>query len=240
MTSTERDGGIQTAVSTVIVALRPHPDTGAPALWMPLVRRITEPFEGSWALPGGWVRPDEGLEESAAARLHETTRVQPRYLEQLYAFGDVDRAPTRVVSIVYWALVRADEAGAVPDDWNVRWFLVDEHPPLAFDHDLIVDYALWRLRNKVSYSRIAQAFLGDRFTLAELRAVHEAVLGKTLDPANFRRQIAQSDAILPTDELSSGGRHRPARLYRSNPDLAYADNGPLDALRRAAAGRRDH
>jgi 8-oxo-dGTP diphosphatase len=229
------DDTIRVAVSTVIVALRPHPDTGALALWTPLVRRITEPYEGSWALPGGWVRPEEGLDESAAARLRETTRVQPRYLEQLYAFGDVDRSPSRVVSIVYWALVRPDEADVVPEDWNVRWFLVDEHPALAFDHDLILAYALWRLRNKMSYSRIAQAFLGDRFTLAELRSVHEAVLGKALDPANFRRQIAQSAAILPTDEFREGGRHRPARLYRSNPDLAFADNGPLNSP--TAAGR---
>ncbi|MCL9666411.1 NUDIX hydrolase [Curtobacterium albidum] len=218
---------IRVAVSTVIVALRPHPDTGTPALWMPLVRRVTDPFEGSWALPGGWVGPDEGLEDSAAARLRETTNVQPRYLEQLYAFGDVDRSPSRVVSIVYWALVHPDEAESVPDDWNVRWFLADEHPALAFDHDRIVEYALWRLRNKMSYSRIAQAFLGDRFTLAELRGVYEAVLGRTLDPANFRRQVAQSDAVIATDETTSGDRHRPARLYRSNPDLAYADNGPL-------------
>jgi 8-oxo-dGTP diphosphatase len=117
----------------------------------------------------------------------------------------------------------------VPDDWNVRWFLADEHPPLAFDHDRIAEYALWRLRTKMSYSRIAQAFLGDRFTLAELRGVYEAVLGRTLDPANFRRQVAQSDAVIATDETTSGDRHRPARLYRSNPDLAYADNGPLQS-----------
>ncbi|PZF56625.1 NUDIX hydrolase [Curtobacterium sp. MCBD17_013] len=228
---TTPEHGIRVAVSTVIVALRRHPETGELALAMPLVRRVTEPFEGSWALPGGWVGVDEGLEESAATRLFETTRVQPRYLEQLYAFGDVDRSPDRVVSIVYWALVRGDETPGVPDDWNVRWFFAEHLPRLAFDHDRIVDYALWRLRNKVGYSRIAQAFLGDRFTLAELRSVHEAILGRRLDPANFRRQVAQSDAIVATDEVSSGGRHRPARLYRSNPLLAFADNGPLGSDR---------
>ncbi len=89
----------------------------------------------------------------------------------------------------------------------------------------------------MSYSRIAQAFLGDRFTLAELRGVYEAVLGRTLDPANFRRQVERTDAILPTDETTSGDRHRPARLYRSNPDLAYADNGPLtDTTTRTTPG----
>jgi 8-oxo-dGTP diphosphatase len=219
---------IRLAVSTVILAMHPDPDSGALVVRTPLVRRQSDPFRNSWALPGGWVAPDQSLAESAAAHLLETTAVEPRYLEQLYAFGDLDRSPDRVVSVVYWALVSGAETVRVPDDFNVRWFRADDHPSLAFDHDRILDYAIWRLRNKVSYSRIAQAFLGDRFTLAELRSVHEAVLGRRLDPANFRRQIAQSDAILPTDETTSGGRHRPARLYRSNPDRAFADNGPLE------------
>ncbi|WP_157071543.1 NUDIX hydrolase [Curtobacterium ammoniigenes] len=218
---------IRLAVSTVILALHPDPETGALVLRTPLVRRQREPFLDSWALPGGWVHPDESLEASAATSLLDTTGVRPRYLEQLYAFGDVDRAPSRVVSIVYWALVGGRETIAVPDDFNVRWFRVDDRPRLAFDHDRILEYALWRLRNKVSYSRIAQGFLPERFTLAELRAAHEAVLGRPLDPANFRRQIAGTDQVLPTDAMSTGGRHRPARLYRTNPALGFADNGPL-------------
>lgn len=218
---------IRLAVSTVILALHPDPETGGLVLRTPLVRRDKEPYEGHWAIPGGWARADESLEASAAHYLRETTGVRPRYLEQLYAFGDVDRSPTRVVSVVYWALVGGRETASVPDDWNVRWFRADSRPRLAFDHDLILDYALWRLRNKVSYSRIAQGFLPDRFTLAELRAAHEAILGRPLDPANFRRQIAGTDQVIPTDAMSTGGRHRPARLYQSNPALGFADNGPL-------------
>jgi 8-oxo-dGTP diphosphatase len=100
-------------------------------------------------------------------------------------------------------------------------------PALAFDHNLIVDYALWRLRTKMEYSRIAHAFLGETFTLAQLREVHEAVLGKALDPANFRRMIEASDAVIATDQHLTGARHRPARLYRYNTAVDLADQGPL-------------
>ncbi|HJB09072.1 MAG TPA: NUDIX domain-containing protein [Candidatus Brachybacterium merdavium] len=221
------------AVSTVIFALRPHPTTRRLALWIPLVRRIRAPHQGTWALPGGPLATDEGLAASAARNLRETTRLAPRYLEQLYAFGGLDRAPSaaeRTVSVVYWALVRPEEADASVATVNVKWFVADEHPELAFDHALIVEYALWRLRNKVEYSRIAAAFLGETFTLAELRGVHEAVLQRTLDPANFRRQMESSGRLVATDEFRTGGRHRPARLYRHDESIHLADNGPLTGL----------
>lgn len=217
---------ISLAVSTAIFALRPHPDTGLSALWIPLVRRTRDPFENRWALPGGWVSPDESLSDAAARNLLETTGVEPAYLEQLYAFGAVDRSPDRrVVSIVYWALVRPEQADAATDGDNVRWFLADDLPALAFDHNLIVDYALWRLRTKMEYSRIAHAFLGPTFTLTELREVHEAVLQRPLDPANFRRQVEPT--LVATETLVTGGRHRPPRLYRYDESVRLVDNGPL-------------
>ncbi|SEC50913.1 ADP-ribose pyrophosphatase YjhB, NUDIX family [Paramicrobacterium humi] len=215
------------AVSTVIFALRPHPETAHPALWLPLVRRIRSPHKGLWALPGGPLGPAEDLAASAARNLRETTHLAPRYLEQLYAFGRPDRSDDRTVSIVYWALVHADEASAGLETENVRWFLADALPPLAFDHSLIVEYALWRLRNKMEYSRIAAAFLGETFTLSELREVHEVVLERDLDPANFRRQVESTGLVVPTDEFRTGGRHRPARLYRHDHSIELADNGPL-------------
>lgn len=218
------------AVSTVILAVRPHRSTRRPALWIPLVRRIREPYRGLWALPGGPLAPDESLAASAARNLRETTELSPRYLEQLYAFGGLDRAPgaeERLVSVVYWALVRPEEAEASLDTVNVQWFMADELPDLAFDHSLIAEYALWRLRNKVEYSRIAAAMLGETFTLAELRGVHEAVLGKRLDPANFRRQMETSGQLVPTEAFRTGGRHRPARLFRYDTSVQLADNGPL-------------
>ncbi|KQZ83429.1 ADP-ribose pyrophosphatase [Microbacterium sp. Root166] len=213
------------AVSTVIFTLRRRAGSETATVAIPLVRRTRDPHEGLWALPGGWLDVTEGLDAAAARTLGETTGLAPSYLEQLYAFGDVDRSPTRVISIVYWALIRPDE---IPDEnvENVQWFDAAALPQLAFDHNAIVDYALWRLRNKVGYSRIAHGLLADEFTLAELREVYEAILGKRLDPANFRRQVENSGTLIPTDRFRTGS-HRPARLYRYNQGVELADRGPL-------------
>lgn len=225
--------GVEVAVSTVILTLRPGGD-GAPVLSLPLVRRTREPFDGQWALPGGWLTLAESPIDAAARTLAETTGLTPSYLEQLYAFGAVDRSPSRVVSIVYWALLRQDEvdaqsaahraSGLAPE--NVSWFAVPDLPPLAFDHDKIVGYALWRLRNKVGYSRVAHGFLPEEFTLAELREAYGAILGRHLDPANFRRQVESTGTVIPTERFRTGS-HRPARLYRHDTDVELADHGPL-------------
>ena len=225
--------GIRVAVSTVILTLR-RTEEGRALLALPLVRRTREPFAQQWALPGGWLTPTESPVDAAARTLAETTGLAPSYLEQLYAFGAVDRSPSRVVSIVYWALLREDDvraqsaahlaSGHTPE--NVKWFDVDDLPQLAFDHAKIVEYALWRLRNKVGYSRVAQGFLPAEFTLAELREAYEAILERTLDPANFRRQVETAGNLLPTDRFRTGS-HRPARLYRDNTDIELADRGPL-------------
>jgi ADP-ribose pyrophosphatase YjhB (NUDIX family) len=218
---------IRVAVSTVIFTLRRLPGSDAVQVVLPLVRRTRDPHEGQWALPGGWLDAAEGLAAAASRTLGETTGLAPSYLEQLYAFGAVDRSPTRVVSIVYWALLRADEITDSTVE-NVSWFDAASLPSLAFDHNEIVEYALWRLRNKVGYSRIAHGLLADEFTLADLREVYEAILGRRLDPANFRRQVENSGTLIPTDRFRTGS-HRPARLYRYNQDVELADRGPLDA-----------
>lgn len=239
MVTRSRQADIRVAVSTVILTLR---RAGAQStLSLPLVLRTRDPHHGQWALPGGWLDPAEELEDAAARTLAETTGLSPSYLEQLYAFGAVNRSPGRVVSIVYWALLRADEvdaqsaahaaSGAAPE--NVRWFDADELPVLAFDHNQIIDYALWRLRNKVGYSRVAHGLLPAEFTLAELRETYEAILGRRLDPANFRRQVEASGTLLPTDAFRTGS-HRPARLYRYNTDVELADRGPLAAAQAGA------
>jgi 8-oxo-dGTP diphosphatase len=216
------------AVSTVIFALRPDEESGLMTLWLPLVRRIREPHLGQWALPGGSLPADEELAAAAARTLRETTGLAPKYLEQLYTFGDLGRSPgQRVVSVVYWALVQSDEAELAAVGENVQWFPADRLPALAFDHNRIVEYALWRLRTKVEYSRIAHAFLGDTFTLSQLRDVHEAVLHKPLDPANFRRTVESSGTVVDTGQRVAGARHRPPRLYRYNGSSHLADMGPL-------------
>lgn len=211
--------GIELAVSTVIFALRRHPESGESTLWLPLVRRIREPYRGRWALPGGPLQPDEDLATSARRTLQQTAGLTPNYLEQLYSFGEPDRSPQRVVSIVYWALVRPHETAGVVQDENVEWFVADEIPELAFDHNRIVEYAVNRLRAKITYSPIARFFLSPEFTLAELRAVHEAVLRKKIDPANFRRQALATKTLVPTGSQLTGTSHRPPALYRFQVNL---------------------
>lgn len=221
------------AVSTVIFALEPGatPDAGHAAsdrrsLWIPLVRRLREPGKDRWALPGGWLGRGEALETAAARTLEETTGVTPAYLEQLYTFGAPDRSPDeRVVSVVYWALVRPEETTGAIDDPNVRWFDPDDLPELAFDHNEIVRYALARLRTKLGYSQIAHAFLEPTFTLAELRDVYETVLRRPLDPANFRRTVEASGALIETGEVRTGTRHRPPKLYRPSEPADAGANG---------------
>ncbi len=234
------------AISTVIFALRTAEDAGRPSLWIPLVRRIREPFKGRWALPGGPLSHDESLQGAAARNLEETTGLNPRYLEQLYAFGGLQRAAgrsgapavpsTRVVSIVYWALVQPTEAALTRESDNVRWFPADcSGLDLAFDHQEIIDYALWRLRNKMEYASIAYHLLGEKFTLAQVRAVYEAVLGKELDPANFRRQLKATPDIEETEEYLQGGKHRPPRLYHYTGSTdAVRGPGPLTGPHPAA------
>lgn len=228
--ATVDDDITRVAVSTVIFSLRRDADTDRASIVIPLVRRTRDPFEGLWALPGGWLDVREGLDAAASRTLAETTALAPSYLEQLYAFGAVDRSPTRVVSIVYWALLRADEVDATDAPENVAWFDAASLPRLAFDHNDIVEYGLWRLRNKVGYSRIAHGLLDEEFTLAELREVYESILGRRLDPANFRRQVENSGTLIPTDRFRTGS-HRPARIYRYNQDVELADLGPLTVRR---------
>ena len=220
---------LELAVSAVVFSLRPDPSSGRPTLWLPLVRRIREPFHGRWALPGGPLEDHQDLATSARETLKSTTGLAPRHLEQLYAFGDVDRSPQathRVVSIVYWALVRPEEDAGVEHWENVQWFPADQTlsrhedgtAPLAFDHGVILRYALQRLRAKITYSPIAHAFLPDEFPLAGLREVYEAILGQELDPSNFRRQILAQGALESTGRHMTGTHHRPPLLYRSAPN----------------------
>lgn len=215
------------AISTVIFTLRPSLGSGRPTLWLPLVRRIREPFQGLWALPGGPLTQISSLQDAAARNLQDTTGLAPSYLEQLYAFGGLHRSPAqRVVSIVYWALVQPGEAALAQESENVQWFRADGLQPLAFDHNEIVDYALWRLRNKMTYGSIAHHLLGEKFTLAQVREVYEAVLNRQVDPANFRRQLKQTATIEPTDEFLQGGKHRPPRLYRYTGDHPMNPSDP--------------
>jgi 8-oxo-dGTP diphosphatase len=181
-----------------------------------LVRRGVPPFEGEYAIPGGFLRRDEPLEEAARRELHEETGVRDVYLEQLFSFGDPDRDPRgRVVTVAYYALVSSErmELAAGADAAEAEWVPMKTLPRLAFDHGRIVTYALERLRNKLEYTTVGFQLLPQKFTLTELQDVYEAILDKKLDKRNFRRKILLLRILKPLREKRVTGR-KPAQLFQ--------------------------
>ena len=181
-----------------------------------LVKRGVPPFEGQYAIPGGFIRGDESLEEAALRELHEETGVRNVFLEQLYTFGDPKRDPRgRVITVAYYALIASDKLSLVAgaDAAEAQWFPASGVPPLAFDHKSILDYALERLRNKLEYTTVGFQLLPEKFTLGELQAVYEAILGRPLDKRNFRRKLALLGILKPLREWRRTGR-KPAQLFR--------------------------
>lgn len=182
-----------------------------------LVRRAYPPFQGRWAIPGGFVQAQETLETAARRELEEETGVREVYLEQLYTFGDPGRDPRgRVITVAYVALVPEDVSVRAGDDAaEAAWHSAYHLPPLAFDHDEIVRYAVKRLRYKLEYTAVGFELLPNEFTLGELQTAYEIVLGERLDKRNFRRRIAEAGILVETNRLREGeGQGRPARLYR--------------------------
>ena len=214
------------------------------ALQMLLVRRGAPPFRGKWALPGGFKRPGESLDEAARRELFDETGVAAATLSQFGAYGDPGRDPRmNVVTVGYLAVVRdigtiaagtdASDASLVPvaDVLNGR-------TALAFDHRRIAGDAVDRVRSELEVTGIATAFVGPTFTLAELRAVYEAVWNVQLDAANFRRSVVAEDGwVIPTGGHARPGPAggRPAELYRAG--RAWRDGGPIHRLRRAGPTR---
>ncbi len=182
-----------------------------------LIQRDLPPFEGEWALPGGFVHVEETLEEAARRELVEETGLKDIYLEQLYTFGAVERDPReRVVTVAYYALVNLEghDVQASTDARNAAWFPVSDLPKLAFDHQQILDAAHARLRGKVRYQPIGFELLPDRFTLRQLQRLYEVILDRELDKRNFRKKVLAMEIVKETNEIEKDVAHRAAKLYR--------------------------
>ena len=193
-----------------------------------LINRGLPPYQGMWALPGGFVNLDESLEEGARRELEEETGVSDVYLEQLYTFGEPDRDPReRVITVAYYALVPTDEIDikAGSDAEGVSWIGMQDLPELAFDHQDILDMAYERLSAKLDYSTIAFQFMPRDFTLSELQCVYEVILREPMDKRNFRKRILGLDVIEETGKDKRDGAHRPAKLYR------VKDPGRIDIIK---------
>ena len=182
-----------------------------------LIERDLPPFEGKWALPGGFVRVDESVDDAALRELQEETGVKKVFLEQLYTVGDLDRDPReRVVTVAYYALVRlsSHKVKAATDARQALWFGIDDLPKLAFDHNKILKAAHERLRGKVRYQPIGFELLPQKFTLRQLQHLYEVVLDRELDKRNFRKKILGMEILEELDEVEADVAHRAARLYR--------------------------
>jgi 8-oxo-dGTP diphosphatase len=182
-----------------------------------LIKRALPPFEGEWALPGGFIHVDEAADDAARRELNEETGLEKVFLEQLYTFSRTDRDPReRVISIAYYALVNLVDhrVQAATDAREADWFSVDDVPSLAFDHTEILDMALERLRGKLAYQPIGFELLPQKFTLSQLQHLYEVVLERELDKRNFRKKVLATGLLIETKQVQQDVAHRAARLYR--------------------------
>ena len=211
---TSRFPPVYVTVDVVLLTIR---DDGLHVL---MVERGSQPWRGSLALPGGFLRQDEGLADGARRELREETAldVEPAHLEQLGTFGAPDRDPrARTVSVAYLAVLPALPAPvAGTDAAGAAWEHVDAMltQDLAFDHHEILTAGVARARDKLEYTTLATAFVEPIFTIADLRGVYEVVWGQPLDPGNFHRKVLGSDGFVRrTPAQRAGVRGRPAATY---------------------------
>lgn len=212
---------------------------GGKQLKLLLIQRGSDPYKGSWALPGGFVDMDEDLETAALRELEEETGVKDLYLEQLYTFGTPGRDPRgRVISVAYFSLVNLQDhpAVAASDATKAEWFPLNELPVLAFDHSDIIETANGRLAAKVRYQPIGFELLPDEFTLGQLQQLYETVLNveKGFNKRNFRTRILRT-GILEEVGRQKNVAHRPAVLYKFNKETydGLAKQRDSGVLRRA-------
>jgi 8-oxo-dGTP diphosphatase len=181
-----------------------------------LIERGNAPYEGMWALPGDLVHPKEDLDMSALRILRELTGVTNVYLEQVKTFGDVHRHPLgRVLTVSYFSLVKTADYNIKGYSWakDAGWYNVKDLPPLAFDHEEILQACLVRLRRRVRARPIGFELLPEKFSLSELQLLYESILGVSLDKRNFRKKILAMNLLKESNEVRQGLAHRPAKLY---------------------------
>lgn len=179
-----------------------------------LVKRQNEPFKGKWAIPGGYVRLSENLDQAAIRTLKERTNVDNVYLEQLYTFGDPMRYPNaRIITCAYFALVREEDIN-LETTKDLNWHKVSDLPALAFDHKEIIEYSLKRTRERLELCPVAYQLLREKFTLTEMQKSYELIMGKKLDKRNFRKKALCTEGLIELDEQTKSSSKRPARLYK--------------------------
>ncbi len=191
-------------------------DTIQNQLLILLVKREEEPFKEYWSLPGTLVKQEESLESAAYRTLADKITVNNLYLEQLYTFDHFSNPQfDRYLCVTYFALMRYEDAKITKNIKTVTWINLNAIPPLAFDHNNILEYGYQRLRNKLEYSPIAFDVLPKLFTLYDLYQLYITVLGENFtDYSNFRSRLLKLGFLIDTGEKAHKGAGRPATLYR--------------------------
>lgn len=185
-----------------------------------LIQRNMEPCKGMWSLMGGFPKSNEGLDEAAGRVLKQLTGLQNVYLEQLFAYGKVDRDPgERVVSVAYCSLIKIEDydRGLVKEN-NAHWQPVSDIPDLVFDHMEMVQKAMRRLRRRARIQPIGFELLPEKFTMPQLQNLYEAIYQKELDKRNFCKKILSMELLDKLDEKDKTSSKKGAFLYRFNPE----------------------
>ena len=182
-----------------------------------LVKHADGISKGKWALPGGWIKYNESVNEAANRLLHSLTGVSNIYLEQLGCFGEVMRYPVeRVITIAYYALVNAENYSLSPGFTasDVQWCKLHDLPKLPYDHNEIFQTGFKHLKHKVRHEPIGFNLLPKKFTLHHIQELYEAILETELDKPNFRRKLLKMNLLVPCHEKQEDVSHRAASLYR--------------------------
>jgi 8-oxo-dGTP diphosphatase len=182
-----------------------------------LIKHAKGISKGKWALPGGWIKYKEDVDQAAHRLLKSLTGVSDIYLEQLRVFGDIDRYPDkRVITIAYYALVNADHYALNPGFTasDAKWFNIHKVPKLPYDHNQILDFGFRHLKHKMRHEPVGFNLLPKKFTLLQIQQLYEAILEAELDKPNFRRKLLNMNLLVPCHEQQKGVSHRAASLYR--------------------------
>jgi 8-oxo-dGTP diphosphatase len=182
-----------------------------------LIKHAEGISKGRWALPGGWIRYNESVDNAASRLLTSLTGVSNIFLEQLRVFGEVNRYPgKRVITIAYYALINASNyslsAGFTASD--AQWYKIGDVPRLPYDHNKILRYGFQYLKHKVRHEPIGFNLLPKKFTLHHIQKLYEAILETELDKPNFRRKLLNMNLLVPCDEKQQDVSHRAANFYR--------------------------
>lgn len=196
-----------------------------------VIKSDLEEFMGLWSLPGDFVRPDEDIDDASYRVLHERTGLNDVYLEQVHAFGSVNRHPSgRVVTIAYYSLIDITNHQLRLTDNELHWHPVFELDTMAFDHKLILETCLHRLQEKVMEQPVVFNLLPCKFSLRELQDVNEAILGVELDRRNFRKRISLKNWLEDLNEMEEDVPHRPGKLYKLKDEFLRHGKKELDEV----------